>query len=97
MWRPIEFRSKRFSPADRGKAAHTRELLSFVGALRYFKSFLAGIPFEVITDSSAVAWLKNGREQSPSFQRWWAHLSLAEVLRSGARDTREHRVRDSLY
>ena len=73
--RPIEFRSKSFSSAERQKAAHTRELLSFVGALKYFKSFLAGIPFSVITDSSAVAWLKSSREQSPSFQRWWAYIS----------------------
>jgi hypothetical protein len=75
LWRPIEFRSKSFSAPERKKAAHIRELLSFVGGLKYFKSFLAGVPFEVVTDSSAVAWLKSSREQSPSFERWWAYIS----------------------
>ena len=74
LWRPIEFCSESFSAAEREKAAHARELLSFVGASRYFKSFLAGVPFSVITDSSALAWLKSSREQSP-FQRWWAYIS----------------------
>ena len=42
-WRPIEFRSKSFNTAERKKAAHERELLSFVAALKYFKPFLAGV------------------------------------------------------
>ena len=29
----------------------------------------------MVTDSSAVAWLKSSREQSPSFERWWAYIS----------------------
>jgi len=75
LWKPIEFRSKSFSAAERSKAAHTRELLSFVSALKYFKPFLAGVPFSVITDSSALAWLKTSQDQSPCFQRWWAYVS----------------------
>ena len=75
LWRSVEFRSKSFNPAKRKKAAHTWERLSFVGALKYFKPFLAGIPFSVITNSSALAWLKTSRDQSPCFQRWWAYIS----------------------
>jgi len=33
VWKPIEFRSKSFNTSQRGKAAHTRELLSFVGGV----------------------------------------------------------------
>ena len=50
-------------------------MLSFIGALKYFKQFLAGVPFNVITDSSALAWLKTSRDQSPCFERWWACVS----------------------
>ena len=75
LWRPIEFRSKSFNTVEQKKAAHTRELLFFVGGMKCFKPFLAGIHFSVITDSSALAWLKTGREQSPCYERWWAYIS----------------------
>ena len=75
LWRPIEFRSKSFSTPERKQAAYARELISFIGALKYFQPFLAGAPFSVITDSSALAWLKTSRDQSPCFQRWWAYVS----------------------
>ena len=75
VWKSIEFRSKSFNTADRNRAAHTRELLSFISALKYFKPFLAGVHFSVITDSSALAWLKNSKDQSPCFQPWWAYIS----------------------
>jgi hypothetical protein len=50
-------------------------LLSFVGGLKYFQSFLTGMPFSVITDSSALAWLKTSKDQPPCFQRWWGYIS----------------------
>ena len=75
LWRPIEFRSKSFNEAERRKVADEREVLSFVGALKYFKNFLAGVPFSVITDSTALAWLHRSKEPSPCFQRWWTYVS----------------------
>ena len=75
LWRRIEFHSRSFNPADRKKAAHTRELLSFVGVLKYLKPFPAGINFSFITDLCALAWLKASHEQSFLFQRWWAYIS----------------------
>jgi len=33
------------------------------------------MPFSVITDSSALAWLKTSKDQSPCFQRWWGYIS----------------------
>ena len=76
LWKPIEFLSKSFNAAERSKAAHAGELLSFVGALKLFKPFLMGVPFSVMTASSALAWLKTSRDLSPSFQRWWVHQLL---------------------
>ena len=60
--------ARKVNTADRNKAAHTRELLSFISALKYFKQFLADVYFSVITDSSALACLKNSKDQSPCFQ-----------------------------
>ena len=75
IWRPMEFRSKSFSTLERSWAAHARELLTFIGGLKYFRPFLLGVPFSVITDSSALAWLKTSRDQSPCLQRWLAYVS----------------------
>ena len=55
VWRPIEFRSMSFNTSERSRAAHARELLSFIGGLKYFRPFLSGVPFSVITDASALA------------------------------------------
>ena len=33
------------------------------------------MPFSVNTGSSALAWLKTSRDQSPCYQRWWGYVS----------------------
>ena len=88
LWKPIELRSKSFSAPEHAKPAHTSELLSFIGALKYFKPFLSGVSFSGIADSSALAWLKQSKAQSPCFERWWAYISsftFAIQLRPGKR------------
>ena len=52
-----------------GRANHTS---TFVGALQYFKPFLAGVPFSVITDSSAQSKVLKISE-SPSWLTMIVH------------------------
>ena len=74
LWRPVEFRSKSFNTSERQRAADPRELLSFVVGLKNIRPFLIGFPSSVITNSSALAWLRTNRDQSPCLQRLWTYV-----------------------
>jgi len=72
LFRPLEFRSKRMTPAQCNYAAHDRELLAVIYALREFRSYLIHREFVVETDNSALSQILKMRELSPKYERWLA-------------------------
>jgi len=74
LFRPLEFRSKRMTPAQCNYAAHDRELLAVIYAFRELRSYLVHREFVVETDNSALSQFLKSRELSPKFQRWLAAI-----------------------
>ena len=61
---PIEFESRMFNEAQKKLAAHDREGLALLYALKYFRHFLLMRQFEVQTDNSALSQIFTSKDLS---------------------------------
>jgi hypothetical protein len=67
---PVEYRSKRFSPAQMRYAPHDREFLAVLYAFKVWRHMLLCHPFLLETDNSALSQIKQSREISSKYARW---------------------------
>lgn len=70
----IAYWSKVLNKAERNYTTTEKECLAFVGALKNFRPYLIGQKFQVITDHSALKWLKNVKEPTSRLMRWCLKL-----------------------
>jgi hypothetical protein len=72
---PIEFKSKAFNEAQKRLAAHDREGLALLYALKSFRHFLLIRKFEVQTDNSALSQIFTSKDLSDLYARWYHKLT----------------------
>ena len=71
VWKPLAFFSRRFSQAQRNYSAYDRELTAIYEAIRYFRHFLEGRDFKVVTDHKPLtfAFMQRSEKAAPRQQR----------------------------
>eukprot|EP00752_Nemacystus_decipiens_P017631 g15802.t1 len=93
--RVISFASHRWSRTDSRRGPTERECMAILWAVDHFKPYLAGRPFKLVTDCSALTWLFRSRELCPKLHRWALRLmeyDIVMVWKSGV----EHVLPDTL-
>ena len=73
--RAICYASKAFSKSQSKYSATKRELLAMVHFTRYFRHYLLGRKFKIVTDHSALRWLHNFNDPDGLIARWIEKLA----------------------
>ena len=73
----IAYASRTLSPAERNYAITEKECLAIIWAVKYFRPYLCGAQFTIITDHSALKWLLNSTSETANrrLERWKITLS----------------------
>jgi hypothetical protein len=85
--RVIAYASRSNSSSERNYASYKGEMLAAVWGVDYFKYWLTGRPFKLITDHQPLAWLMKNDKLTGIYFRWAARLSefdLEIVYRPGS-------------
>ena len=72
---PVAFASRTLQPAERRYSTTDREGLAVVWAVRYFKSYILGMPFVIVTDHSALRALRTKECLEGRMLKWAEALS----------------------
>ncbi|KAM0735324.1 Transposon Ty3-I Gag-Pol polyprotein [Formica fusca] len=88
--RPIAYASRILSRAEHNYNTTEKELLAIVWAVKYYRPYLYGTKFKIITDHKPLVWLFNVADPGSRLIRW--RLKLEEydyeiVHRSGKTNT----------
>ena len=77
-WKPIAFFSKKLSPAQLKYSTFSKELYGIYAAIKYFKNYLAGGNFHVLTDHKPIirACAKKTERDFPREERWMEFIHL---------------------
>lgn len=68
--KPVAFASRKLTDAEKRYAITEKECLGLIWALSYFKQYLWGLEFEVVTDHRALVWLRTKRDMNGRLARW---------------------------
>src|SRR5688572_19817421 len=76
----IAYASRTLSPAEKNYGITEQECLAIVWAVKYFRHYLCGSKFTIITDHSALKWLLNSSSETANrrLERWKITLSEYE-------------------
>ena len=88
--RAIVYASRSLTKGERNYSATKKELLAIVWAVKKFRPYLAGLPFDIFTDHYSLQWLQQMEHGSALMHRW--RNTLAEYdftihYRSGKRQS----------
>lgn len=70
----VAYYSKRTSPTESRYCSYDLETLAIYNALKYFRVYLLGIQFTIITDCNAIKSTMSKRDISPRVARWWTYM-----------------------
>lgn len=73
---PIAYTSRVLNDAEQNYSTIERELLAIVYAVNYFRPYLFGRKFKLITDHKPLVWLNSVKDPTSRLVRW--RLKLAE-------------------
>lgn len=74
--RPVAYASRTLNPAEQNYSVIERELLSIVNFTKYFRPYLFGRKFNIVTDHKPLVWLFNMKDPNSRLVRW--RLKLEE-------------------
>jgi hypothetical protein len=86
----IAYASKSLIPAERNYSVTEGECLAIVWAVKYFRPYLHGTTFTLITNHSALRWLMTSRELNSRLMQWSLKLQEYDFVinyRPGAKHT----------
>ena len=92
---PVAYFSRRLSKSERNYSVSERELYAIVLAVEYFRQFIYGTKFNIITDHKPLQYLLTAKELSSKLLRWINRLGHYEyniIYRKG----KQNIVADSL-
>ena len=59
---PVAFASRSFNKAERNYSTVERELAAIVWGMKYFRPYLYGKPFKVVSDHKPLKWIMNVKD-----------------------------------
>ena len=75
VWQPLEFYSKKLSPAEKNYGAYDRELLAMYSAVKHFRHMVEAREFCIYTDHKPLTYAFKQKSQ-PSTPRQVRHLDF---------------------
>ena len=77
VWEPLAFFSKKFTPAQINYSTYDRELTAMFEAVRYFRPFVEGRDFGIVTDHKPLvyAFMQKTDEASPRQARQLSYIA----------------------
>ena len=72
---PVAFESRKLSAAERNYPTHDKEMLAIAHALRTWRHYLEGVPFDVVTDHASLRYFQTQPDLSRRQARWMEQLS----------------------
>jgi hypothetical protein len=86
----VAFASRTLNRAERNYSTTEKELLAIVWSMRYFRPYLFGKRFTVVTDHKPLTWIMNVKDPGSRLLRWWIKLEEYQydvVYKKGALNT----------
>lgn len=65
-WKPLAFFSRKFTSAQQKYSAYDRELTAIYEAIKFFRHFLEGRSFKILTDHKPLIYVFNQRSEKAS-------------------------------
>jgi hypothetical protein len=70
----IAYTSRSLNKAGRNYSTSEKELLAIVWAMKYFRPYLYGHKFKVVTDHKPLTWVMNVKDPGSRLLRWRIQL-----------------------
>lgn len=74
--KPVSFASRTLNETEQNYSTVEKEMLAIIWAIKYFRPYLFGKKFKIVTDHRPLTWLMNFKEPGSKLVRW--RLKLLE-------------------
>lgn len=88
--KPISFASRTLNTSEINYSTIEKELLAIVWATKYFRPYLFGRKFKIVTDHRPLQWVMNIKEPNSRLTRWRLYLSefdFTVIFKQGKNNT----------
>lgn len=78
--KPFAYASRTLNCNEMNYSTIEKELLAIVWATKYFRRYLFGRKFKIITDHKPLQWFMNLKDTNPRLRRWQLKLSEYDFI-----------------